>query len=345
MSGITPLLDTVLHEVLGKRIDAQPARDLNQPVKPMTAEGALRPLRSDSRIDTRGNQPALPDVGRSTGERPAGTAPATTTTGTPPPSTQTHLSESARTIADLLARFPAEPSTVRPSAPLMTGTETPNATALAGRLDESVRLSGLFYESHVARWFGGEQTRQQLLREPQMLRTTAAATQSEGGTAATTAERATAPPPAAERSAEALPRPTQQAAIAEGLQGIVRHQLEMLVNPVIRWEGDVWSGLFMALMIQPPDERDTGGGSSEAERDRQRHDERGWRSHIDVEVAAFGRLTASLWMRAERVDIDLGVADTGFRTALDDGTDALHARLEAHGFSDVRITVNPLPPT
>src|SRR5690606_38117729 len=41
--------------------------------------------------------------------------------------------------------------------------------------------------------------------------------------------------------------------IADGLQGVVRHQLEVLAAPVLRWEGDLWAGIFVALVIQAPD--------------------------------------------------------------------------------------------
>ena len=43
MSGITPILDTLLHQVLGKRVDVPVARQTPEPVRPTqeadTAQG------------------------------------------------------------------------------------------------------------------------------------------------------------------------------------------------------------------------------------------------------------------------------------------------------------------
>ena len=43
-----------------------------------------------------------------------------------------------------------------------------DGASAGNRLEASIRDSGLFYESHLKRWFQGETPRQQLLREPQM---------------------------------------------------------------------------------------------------------------------------------------------------------------------------------
>lgn len=321
MSGITPLLDTVLHEVLGKRVDTQSPRDLNQPVKALSAEGALKPLHSDSRLDTRDNSTTLRDVGRAPRQIPSNTTPTGQPPSSAPASTQTHLSGSARAIADLLTRFSPEPSTLKPQAPLITDREPPTQSNVANRLEQSIRLSGLFYESHLARWYKGEHSRQQLAQEPQMTR---------------------AAPQAREMAADAPPRSSNPPTIPEGLQGIVRHQLEMLVTPVMRWEGDVWSGLFMALMIQPPDERREHAQRDEHESAPDDPESRAWRSSIDVEIAEQGRLTASLWMQSDRVAIDLGVANPAFLEQLETDIDALRSRLAGHGFSEIHVDVHAL---
>ena len=36
MSGITPILDTLLHQVLGKRVDVPVARQTPEPVRPLS---------------------------------------------------------------------------------------------------------------------------------------------------------------------------------------------------------------------------------------------------------------------------------------------------------------------
>ncbi|QHC50384.1 hypothetical protein EKK97_13445 [Billgrantia tianxiuensis] len=170
MSGITPLLDTLLHQVLGKRVDTAPPRELTEPVRPVDPGEGPRALHSDSRLE--GRRPATaPLQGASTHAQRGDGQLLRGDTPQAPASFQTHFSPSARTIADLLLRFPAPPSVLSAKAPLMNAGETPGASTLADRLQSSVRDSGLFYESHLARWYRGEMSRQQLGNEPQMLRT------------------------------------------------------------------------------------------------------------------------------------------------------------------------------
>ncbi|MDP3535343.1 MAG: flagellar hook-length control protein FliK, partial [Halomonas sp.] len=162
MSGITPLIDTLMHQVLGRQGEASLQRSLNAPVQPVPPGEGPRALQGDASLDGRPMSlplgdlkrlPTSPDGQRLTTQGGANTAPG---------STQTHLSPAARTIADVLLRFPAPPTVMRPEAPLMSALDAPSATTLATRLESSVRDSGLFYESHLKRWFQGDVSRQQL---------------------------------------------------------------------------------------------------------------------------------------------------------------------------------------
>lgn len=407
MSGITPLLDTLLHQVLGKRVDTPPARDLNQPVKPTSPADAPRAVHSDSRLDARTNPSRLPELGR-TPRHPSDTASRPIQPQElAPPSAQTHFSSSARTIADLLVRFPAPPSIVTSPAPLMAIGQAPDPTIVATRLEDSIRHSGLFYESHLARWYKGELPRQELQREPQMWRIlqfapsgssqgsvthgnlagirdisfpsapllphgqrspsspispSAQATPSQSTSLATPPATgntplqasSTAVPPTVtgpdngmtanirESLPESAPRPHASQAVQESLQGIVRHQLEMLVTPALRWEGDVWSGLFMALMIQlPPGYQDRPGGE-DTDQQQRNAEQQDWRSEIDLDIAGLGRLKASLCMKANSVEIDLRVAHDQTRLELENGIDRLRTRLAGHGFEEIRIDLDRL---
>ncbi|KAF0801708.1 hypothetical protein A6D6_04266, partial [Alcanivorax xiamenensis] len=131
---------------------------------------------------------------------------------------------------------------------------------LAAALRGSVEHSGLFYESHLGQWFRGERPLAALRAEPQM--------RLAPGPAATPG-LVPAPGPATIRGAEGMvitgigetdgEPPVAAAAgqrhvatVEESVQPVVRHQLELLATPVLRWEGDLWSGLFAALLIQAP---------------------------------------------------------------------------------------------
>ncbi|MDI5922829.1 flagellar hook-length control protein FliK [Halomonas sp. LR5S13] len=131
-------------------------------------------------------------------------------------------------------------------------------------------------------------------------------------------------------------------AVQESLQGIVRHQLEMLVTPALRWEGDVWSGLFMALMIQLPPGHQDRPGAEDTDQQKRNAEQQGWRSEIDLNIAGLGRLQASLWMKANSVEIDLRVAHDRSRQELENGLDSLRSRLSSHGFEEIKINLNRL---
>ena len=416
MSGINSLIDTLMHQVLGKRVETPLPRDLNQPVKPMTATDTPAAVRSDSRLDARTNVPvrealrAPQDERAIQGRQPAGEK-------TPPASTQTSFTPSARSIADVLLRFPASSSAVRMAQPLFPASEHPAPTQVADRLQTSVRDSGLFYESHLSRWFRGDLSREQLQREPQMWRpltfTPAASAslpptplrsslpafllglsrggegvlgQAQGaqtampaaagsgigsaalgptaGTAAilASAQQSSTPaaaiasgPVGAEARENSAARQQQVVnaelatqstrlqrgeVIHESLQGLVRHQLELLAAPILRWEGDVWSGIFMALMVQPPNRRDERGASDEEE---PRQDDSGtneWQSSMTLQVAGLGEVGVKLWLGETRLELELAASDPDVRLALAEGVEQLKSRLEALDLEEVLIRLH-----
>nr|WP_275298023.1 flagellar hook-length control protein FliK [Halomonas campisalis] len=474
------MIDTLLHQVLGKRVDVPRARELNEPVRPVDAGEGPRALHSDSRLD--GRRAASAPL---TGTAPAGQrGDAADTRSAPadparPHSFQTHFSPSARTIADLLVRFPAPPSVLSTSAPLMSAEEPPSATTLASRLQAGVRDSGLFYESHLSRWYRGEMSRQQLESEPQMWRTlrftpagagltertslrgaaahgggapgaashagaagqpgtaaaqpatsgaqlgaagqpagtaaaqpggmgappggvgqggqppppaaappqpqgaasqagapmSGAASQAAGAYAATGALLPGSAEGAAARESGAAPlrsaaaqvsgaqvqaqageassareaadiaaraRPAGAEPVHESLQGLVRHQLEMLVTPVLRWEGDVWSGIFMALMVQLPPSAQRDGGTGQEAEDEEAAQQDTWHSELQLRVPSLGDIRVALWLRGEDVRLELSVADERALATLRDGAPRLEGRLRAAGLASVIVEARPL---
>ncbi|MEQ5819576.1 flagellar hook-length control protein FliK [Halomonas sp. SCS19] len=436
MSGITPLIDTLLHQVLGKRVDVPPTKDPNAPVQPVDPGRGPGAVHSDSRLDARRPQQAA----ATTGQRPATPNAEVPTDSDRPASTITRLSAPGARIAELLARFPAPPSALTSTGPLLTaspaqqaapsaspstlgathgapattattatsataglatGPSGPAVTMLAERLGERVRDSGLFYESHLNRWFHGNLDRAQLAREPQMWRAlvfrpmaSEANAQTSGHSPASgfgrlsTQAGAMAGQPSAQPSSQpgsqsniapAFPlapwRSTQPAGYqpslattiavdAQGAQGVsstsddtvarregaspsgvheslaplVRHQLEMLATPVLRWEGDVWSGLFMALAIHPPQrEPDHQGGGKG--RDDSKDEEHAWRTELELELAEHGSLRVSALLGEEHLSLRLATSAEALRDRLEQGRDTLIQRLEGHGFARVELTI------
>lgn len=372
MSGvITPLIDTLLHQVLGKRGDAPVIRDMPEPVKPLAPGSAPRAVQSDSRLESgRAGGAAQARIGTGGEGRPV-------TTGPPllPSSTATHFSPAARTIADVLLKFPAPPSVVTPSAPLIADPTSVTASQVAAGLQGSVESSGLFYESHLASWFRGNRARGDLLREPQMQFAPPATARkgdprsagpslapmsAQGGVPRTTIPslagvtfRPVASPAALAGDASPMPsfdsteqadtdaRQTPVSSRADDvLQHLVRHQLELLVTPTLRWEGDVWSGLFMALSLQMPaglEERDPRQQGSQGQ------DEEGlvWHSAMTLRLDRLGELGVELRLRDRALWLEIRANDAATRDSLQGGKAEFESRLRRCGLDDVRVSVLP----
>ncbi|TDB01958.1 flagellar hook-length control protein FliK [Halomonas marinisediminis] len=368
MSGINPIIDTLLHQVLGKRVDIPPPRDLNEPVRPLNPAEAPRALHSDSRLDGRPLPPPLSQAGtarESLKDTPL--KPAPETPGRPAASAQSHLSGAARTIADTLLRFPSPPAAIRSPAPLLPASSPPQATPpaqLASALQTQVQQSGVFYEAHVNRWFHGDYPRDALLREPQMQaapRLTAATLPPPAPGAAPTSPgdaplrqltSPLAPHAGGTGQAEALRQFAEQAWEAhsrsgatvsdmpqdEPLQGLVRQQLEMLAQPVLRWEGDIWTGIFMALVIQAPLHH----GQNHGQEDDKGHeqDEPTWQSELNLELPHLGTLGVRLSLRGtQRLTMILASSAADTRDTLDAELPHLQQRLIGLGFSEVLLSV------
>ncbi len=432
MSGITPLIDTLLHQVLGKRVDVPVPRELNAPVQPSSPSDAVQALRSDSRLDPRQGTVSSPLVGRSQGQ---GVSPSDLSRPGAQPSTQTHFSASAQTIASVLERFPAPPSTLRVQGPLLPAeASTAPSTQVASRLQQSIETSGLFYESHLAKWYRGELPRQQLALEPQMNRANSAnlfqqltpvtsapspmsmplpapaslsgsawasilvgsvpmagpeasaqrggggsVPVATGGSASSAAHAGAGAPlgsnassmaqtsgvspnPAggspthqayqqvggAERAEIPLPaagaeRSHHASASVDGLddaqQNVVRHQLEMLAtpSPVLRWEGDVWSGVFMALVVQMPQGGQRGGEQSTSDEADEEADQGAWQTQMSLQVAGLGSLDVMLRFAPKQLDITLSAENQEVLARLHTGEADLRSRLHACGFEAVGL--------
>lgn len=126
-------------------------------------------------------------------------------------------------------------------------------------------------------------------------------------------------------------RPAREV-VHESLQSLVRQQLEMLVMPTIRWEGDVWAGIFMALVINlPTREEGHDGKPQEGEPDG------GWRSDMQLDVPNLGAFNASLWLYRNVLSIDFTTESTQAYQRIDAGLPALEKRLGALDLQKVQL--------
>lgn len=377
MSGITPVLDTLLHQVLGRRVDIPVPRDMNQPVGPVVPVEGVKPLHSDSRLDARAQpqasvagQSQAVDSARETLARPAAPPvrqPPMPAAAAPMGSTVISLSAAARQIADLLQRYPLPAAVIAPAAPLLP-TATQSAGQIANQLQESIEQSGLFYEAHVARWTRGELPLETLSREPQMqvvarglaagvvvssevsaeklsplpqVSSTEAAVSGGEASASVSVRQGQVPLQGAdalvggEEPLESPPADVDGVA-REPLAALVRQQLELLAVPQLRWEGQIWAGLFVALTIEaPPQERPSGGEGEAADPGEAPPVE--WRVRLDLRLAECGELAADIRMQGEHLQLTLQSGAASLHDYFVRTGDALQESLEACGFRCVEL--------
>jgi flagellar hook-length control protein FliK len=379
MSGITPLLDTMLPQVLGKRVDTPLSRALNQPVQPTSDAGAPRPVFSDSRLNTTQKSLELALAGAVSRFQPASQGIRGAPTQVPYLSVDTNLSPTARTIATILSNTHSRSSVIHQPQPLLSNAPNLSPLLLSGKLQASIRDSGLFYESHLANWYRGSLPRQQLDKEPQMrffqgLGLTDAGEEGEGTPSKTTQVTSQADhKPGVLRMLSQMSGLTRSAPVSaptstelfefqqvdggeaslkgaggglgrasggiENLQGIVSHQLELLSTPLLHWEGEVWSGVFMAFLIQIPEMlmgRHGGGGHGEAAESENANDDT-WSSELALDLNNLGLLKMKITLKEETLTLWLQAPTDEVLFELEGKRESLLARLEACGFENVGL--------
>ena len=149
------------------------------------------------------------------------------------------LSQAGRLISFLLTGQPAaQTAALNGGQPMLASApQAPGDSAvLANRLGAALGQSGLFYESHQARWLAGKLDTAALLQEPQNRSAPTLPAQPADGSAATAARGLTA----------------GLAPIPERLLPVVHQQLDAVATQNFVWQGQVWPGQTMEWEIEDP---------------------------------------------------------------------------------------------
>jgi hypothetical protein len=160
MSGVTPLVDTLLATRLGQRVDLVPLKaelEIAGPGAVVNVEKVANDVRLPSREALQrelgpglvGRDGAVPGFAQARHEGAV------------------TLSAAARTVSALLNLPVGTTPAVRGRAPLQPDLRTPAVPVLTAALARTVAESGLFYESHLQQFAAGQRTLAQLAREPQ----------------------------------------------------------------------------------------------------------------------------------------------------------------------------------
>ena len=218
---------------------------------------------------------------------------------------------------------------------LLSGPPT-DATEVSKKLQQGLKESGLFYESHLARWFGGEYTLDDLLREPQ-------------GRLSSVKQGATAHLPlvvtgdghlktvntvVSMESMEAAFNNAGKVYDSESLVdrrgiAVVREQLESLQSGQVLYRGELFPGQQMEWSVN----------EREAHRNKQGQQERAWDTSLSIDLPGLGGVTAKLKLDGNRVTLDIQVGQSDSATLLDSGRGKLVEQLQAAGLDAGEIRI------
>lgn len=265
-------------------------------------------------------------------------------------SASTTLSPAGRLIGTLMAEIgqtgeKAPPAVLNASKPLVAAPPD-HAAELAPILKDALVKSGMFYESHQARWVAGQLPTAALLQEPQ-------------GQHAPAPTSASAPPPpsastspssmqenpqassAPEARAQSAPLPPQTSvegdarpapALSEStlsalgtghgrepagagtpvvpapLAPLVQQQLDALATQVFSWQGQVWPGQTMDWTIEDSPGSRTSPNEGEAA---------AWTTRLRLKLPHLGLVDATLHLaEGNEVSLALAVSDPASRSIL-----------------------------
>ncbi|WP_299595852.1 flagellar hook-length control protein FliK [uncultured Microbulbifer sp.] len=215
------------------------------------------------------------------------------------------MSSVARQLSNILSQSSATTSVIRSPVPVVSA-PVANAIVAAGELRERIELSGLFYEAHLVRWHRGERDRSLLDREPQM-----ALWRQHG---------------------------TDTGRFEQGLQGLVRQQLDLLSIPKLRWEGELWPGLFAEFLIQQ-----VAGDLFDTEPRRNKHHlqrrDSAWCAEIKLQLQYLGAVVLSATMHGRALSIQVKVRDNATLEAVSVFVESLQQRFLGAGFTSVQADV------
>jgi len=211
-----------------------------------------------------------------------------------------------------------------------------DATHLSQTLEKNLKGSGLFYESHLTRWFGGEYRLEEILKEPQGKLSTLKQLMIAGQYQEITDEATLAMKGAGgEQMAQGLLRQNNASTGAEGgadprTLPIVQEQLATLQSGQLLFQGELFSGQQMEWSVN----------EREAKRNRDGSTERSWETVLALELPRLGSVRAELTLEGDRVSVRINTDNETSGAKLEHGKGILKGQLEAAGLVTEEIRVH-----
>jgi len=203
-------------------------------------------------------------------------------------------------------------------------------------LHQGLRESGLFYESHLARWFGGEYQLADILREPQ-----GRLSELKQHTLAQAAHNLPAEghvsSPLKPGSLEIMEAAFKKAGAGAGSEAVadqralptVREQLNTLQSGQILFRGELFSGQPLEWSVREREARRTPDGGQE----------RNWDTTIQLDLPRLGSIAARMTLEGGKITIDLQTEDADGAEILTQARPELADQLQAAGLVPGNIGV------
>lgn len=211
---------------------------------------------------------------------------------------------------------------------------TTDASMLGRVLQQGLRESGLFYESHLARWFGGDYPLEEILREPQgRLSPRLAQKGEQTGTPADELVRAGVRTGLAEIM-EAVFKKAGTSMAHEGIADqrtlqIVSEQLSTLQSGQLVVRGDLFPGQRLEWAVA---EREAGRNQSGGR-------ERSWETSVTISLPHLGPITALLTLDGSRVAVKVRAENSATVPVLEAGRARLAEQLEGAGLDPTEMSI------
>jgi hypothetical protein len=353
MSGLTPLVDTLLATRLAQRVDLVPLKpgvEIAGPGPVTSAEEVANDVRQPSRaaVEQQLGVGLLKSDQRGHGDATAGAGNGVT------------LSAAARAVSAILDGRAGAAAKITGTEALLPLPSSPLA-GLAASLARTVGNSGLFYESHLAQFAAGTCTLAELAQEPQARLDPAlkaalalpAAGLADSAQALQTSERSLLlenayasnqdaegqEPTAKQAGAAALDAARSNAAALAGIHpdavALVRQQLELLAAPVFRWGGEAWPGVPMDWEIQ------------EEARQAAADDEtapRRWSTRLALTLPTLREVEVRISLVGSALQVHLAASENATCDVLADARAELPERLQALGLQLTGLQIGALTP-
>lgn len=221
---------------------------------------------------------------------------------------------------------------------LLTAPPT-DASQVSTMLQQGLRESGLFYESHLARWFGGDYLLENLLKEPQG-RLSPRIQQS-------TAQHSPAPEDLARSgiktgSSDVMETLFKRVGTSMSHEGIadqrtlpvITEQLSALQNGHLMFRGDLFPGQRLEWSV----------AEREAHRNKSGGKERTWETSLNLDLPRLGPIGVKLSLDGTRISMVIHAEDSTAVPFLEAGRPVLSEQLEAAGLTPVEIVMQNVAP-